>query len=676
MAVRPVRRLQRLVRSGWRPGLPVTDSVVQLDGADARLALQTAIIAHTAGPGALGLPGTDVDESEAGWRALRLAISAAHGAPRIALRPWKKPKAGAKPKSAAAAATARIAEASAATEQLACGASGVSGWAAQANSAAHPSHHLAVKAVVSALMANPKALLSYTDKPALPAGHAVRRMAAAKLPASGRDAVARMRAGIDGATSNAELPPHAAAPAAAPAAALASTQDAIGAARRTAEAWRRVAVLSRACSIHGMPQDAVALSRWAALMRNGQASYLQVEAAALAVAELSVLLPGFLDYNPSTKRSDLNLLRDQAQVDGTPEQAESVENFVPLTDELGQLARPSRMSRRNWGEMVPVPRRQTSDRADWVLDLVAAARLALQAEANVEAAASGGAASRPAHLPGRFIALMIRILLPHNVARAGGDIAAWGAAHSRRLVAQWADEVAGPGTSLGMGLSPPDVEAILKSESGGQLFPPATGVTTEQAGALATAGAGPALEALATVLIVAGRTTDGISVMRAQVSAAMALAPAEEEGGAEEDSPADAATSALMPSSTLFARVLGTPAARDTAGLHETVEALFTAGRKPTVAVFREVLRAQYTAAQTGQHHTIDILALAEGTAEALGQPVPPSILGWCAFQAAKARQWDQVTAIRAKADREHPGVWETSLWADRVRSISRTGRF
>ncbi|KAA0149397.1 hypothetical protein FNF29_05950 [Cafeteria roenbergensis] len=672
MAVRPVRRLQRLVRSGWRPGLPVTDSVVQLDGADARLALQTAIIAHTAGPGALGLPGTDVDESEAGWRALRLAISAAHGAPRIALRPWKKPKPGAKPKSAAAAATARLAEVTAATEQLACGAAGVSGWAAQATSAAHPSHHLAVKSVVSALMANPKALLSYNDKPALPAGPAVRRAAADRLPAAGRDAVALMRAGIDSATASTGPPPRAGAAAAG----LASAHDAVSAARRTTEAWRRVAVLSRACSIHGMPQDAVSLSRWAALMRNGQASYLQVEAAALAVAELSVKLPGYIGSPPATKRVELNTLRDQAQVDGTPEQADSVESFVPLTDELGQLVRPSRMSRRNWAEMVPVPRRQTSDRAGWVLDLVAAARLALQAEADAEAAASGGAATRTAHLPGRFIALMIRILLPHSVARAGGDIAAWGAAHSRRLVSLWADEVAGPGTSMGLGLSPPDVEAILKSESGGQLFPPATGVTAAQAEALAAAGAGPALEALATVLIVAGRTTDGIGVMRAQVSAAMALAPEEEdEAEGEETTVAAAASSALMPSSALFARVLGTAAARDTAGLHETVEALFTAGRKPTVAVFREVFRAQYAAAQAEENHSIDVLALAEGTAEALGQPVPASVLGWCAFQAARAHRWDQVTAIRAKVDREHPGVWETSLWADRVREISKTGR-
>ena len=130
-----------------------------------------------------------------------------------------------------------------------------------------------------------------------------------------------------------------------------------------------------------------------------------------------------------------------------------------------------------------------------------------------------------------------------------------------------------------------------------------------------------------------------------------------------------------MPSSALFARVLGTAAARDTAGLHETVEALFTAGRKPTVAVFREVFRAQYAAAQAEENHSIDVLALAEGTAEALGQPVPASVLGWCAFQAARAHRWDQVTAIRAKVDREHPGVWETSLWADRVREISKTGR-
>lgn len=670
MAVRPVRRLQRLVRSGWRPGLPVTDSVVQLDGADARLALQTAIIAHTAGPGALGLPGTDVDASESAWRALRLAISAAHGVPRVALRPWKKSKSGAKPKSAAAAATARIAEASAATAQIACGASGVSGWAAQANAAAHPSHHLAVKAVVGALMANPKALLSYNDKPAAPAAAAPRRMAAAKLPSSGRDAVERMRAGIDWAKSAAELPLRGATADAT----LASTSEAIGAARRSSEAWRRVAVLSRACSIHGMPQEAVSLSRWASLMRNGQASYLQVEAAALAVAELSVMLPGYLLYTPGTKRSELNMLRDQALVDGTQEQIESTESLVPLADEAGQLIRPSRVNRRNWPELVPVPRRPTADRAGWVVDLVAAARLALQAEADIEMAASGGAMCRPVHLPGRFIALLVRILLPHQAARSGGDMAAWGAAHCRRLVAQWADDIAGPGTSLGLGLSPPDIEAIIKSEEGGQMFPHATGVTTEQAAALAAAGAGPAMEALATALIVAGRSIDGISVMRAQVSAAMALTPGD-DGEEEMEDDAAAATSALMPSSALFARVLGTAAARNAAGLHETVEALFTAGRKPTVAVFREVLRAQYTEAQKGQHRAIDILALAEGTAEALGQPVPASVLGWCAFKAAENAQWAQVAAIKAKADREHPGVWETSLWADKLRTISKKGR-
>lgn len=74
--MRAVARLTRLLRSGWRPSVDAAPGA-DLAAGDTRLALQLAVIAQRAGPGALGLAATPTRLAAMQWSALRSAVRSA-----------------------------------------------------------------------------------------------------------------------------------------------------------------------------------------------------------------------------------------------------------------------------------------------------------------------------------------------------------------------------------------------------------------------------------------------------------------------------------------------------------------------------------------------------------------------------------------------------------------------
>jgi len=644
-----------------------------MDGSDARLALQMAVIADVAGPGALGMSARSCEARSLEWRAVRLAVSASHGMPRARMDagPRSHPHASL---TVAERAVHRLVAESAVAPQEPGGAAGSSGWAAQPRGSGHPSHGLAVRVVARSLMASLDGLERPGRDGRAPPGPRPRPRAPHSELRAG---IAAVRGTAGGDVSDGQ----------AGAAGDADLSRAAERLRSSRDAWTQASVLARACAAHGMEQEALVLTRWAALLRGGAASYLDVEAAAAALASVSDMLPAPRPTHVTTRR-DLRHGRLQA-IEAGSGAASGLAALVPLADAVASAREGGGLTSRNWPAGVPVPSSDAATRLHWAWELLAAARTSLAREASVaalsaqggvrrgDAEASPGAEAPP--VPGRLVALVVRVLLPRGEALKGSDGSAWGAAMAVRLVADWAEGVA-PGAAAGLGLVPEGADSILRPDSAeavpakpgaarplSSLREP-TGLSAGQADALGAAGAGAALEALASSLMTAGRAADAMVVVRGHVAAASAA-----DDGAGADGDAAPGEASLMPSSALFARVVGSAAGRTEESLTEAVEALFASGRRPTVAVFREVLRAMVTGALRSRPAAeVDVLRMSRHAAAALGEPVPPSVLGWCAFFAAQQGWWGQVAAVRAFAEKHHPGVWETSMWAGRVQALMR----
>lgn len=430
------------------------------------------------------------------------------------------------------------------------------------------------------------------------------------------------------------------------------------------EAWRRVWALSRACAAHGMEEEALVVARWAASVRGGVAAVEEVEAAAIALGSLSVKLPA--PRRSGRTRSHKLWERRQGVLASLDEAAAAA--AAPFAA-VGSAKDVTRMS---WPKGVAVPTARVGSRLHWVWELLVAARLAEQEAAAVRRCAAGaaeaprsaaGVAVAACPVPGRTVALCARILLPTAPSACTADEAVWGAAMAQQLLCQWLDAAA-PGSSARL---------FAPAGSAGVAAEP---VSPEAAGALLARGAAAALEAVACALLGAGQAEAGMRAVRAQVALATAAAPAAggraRPGGRSRGPAADSG----MPSSGLFARVLGAASAASAASVSATLEALFASGRPATMAVFREVARALLESTeQEGHAEEPSVLQALTRAGEVLGRPVPPTLLGWAAFYAAERGWWAQVAAIRARTERDHPGVWESSAWAARVQTMTQSLR-